>query len=114
MAHQAMRTATHARDTEHGEDEIVGQREQPLDQREPAIQLTRPRVRVRHRDLNGLVLVGRRIFVAQQTQVGRDTHAEPGQGQVPVSYHHRGYFCRKTSIRSGGKNRRAPPPTAAP
>ena len=57
-------------------------REQPLDQRQPAIHLAR--VRVGEFEVDRLLFVRRGITVVQQGQVRRDAIGEAHQVEVPV------------------------------
>ena len=65
------------------EDDVVRDREQPLDQRHALAEVF-PDVGIVDVEVYGLLFIRRRVFIAQQAEVGVDAHREPGQLQVPV------------------------------
>src|SRR5207247_8988148 len=75
--------AEERRDAEEPEHNVVRNRQEPLDERQPAIQLM-PRIGVGKLKVHGMLAVRRGILIAQQRQIDGDAGAEPCQGQVPV------------------------------
>src|SRR6266542_882972 len=71
------------REPEEEQHDVVRDREQPLHEREPAVQVALG-VRVGDVELHRLALVGRGIAVVHQREVGRDPVLEPEQLEVPV------------------------------
>src|SRR5207244_1107727 len=70
-------------DEEEEEHDVVRDREEPLDERKPAIE-PRLRIRVGEFERDRLALVGRRIAVVHQRQIDPDPIREAKQLAVPV------------------------------
>src|SRR5918995_3106841 len=70
-------------DVEEEQHDEVRDREEPLHQREPAVELVRG-IGVHDIDVDGLLLVHRRVLVTQQEDVGGNAHLEPEQHHVEV------------------------------
>src|SRR5207247_3622788 len=71
------------REAEEQEHDVVRDREDPLDERKPAVQLAL-RVRIGHVERDALALVRRWIAVVEQREVYADAVQEPNQLEVPV------------------------------
>src|SRR5215216_4268406 len=71
------------RDVEEEQQDVVRDREEPLHQREPAVELVRG-VGIHDIDVDGLLPVHRRVLVPQQEDVGADSRLEPEQHHVEV------------------------------
>ena len=71
------------RDAEEDEHDEVWDGQQPLDEREPAVQLG-GNFRVPHFEVDGLLVIGRRILVPKERKIGADARGEPEEQEIPV------------------------------
>src|SRR2546423_8199642 len=75
------------------ENDIVWDGKEPLHQGQPAIQLAS--IRIGEVEVDGLLLIGRRIVVIEQGEVGGDAIGEPQKVDVPVEPPPRGLLTEE-------------------